>query len=119
MSQEILIGLFTLGGVFVGSFFTMIGILIKEHNETKRALEGFTYNLAKEYWNRAVDVADKRGGAVDPLESFIISIKMLMKLTERSKVNEDEIKEILDKHRRIMSIVRKHYNKIRRLENRQ
>ena len=71
------------------------------------------YELGKIYWQEALIAARSSDSPseVYPLESFIISIKYLFEKITNGKIDENNIKEILNKHSKIMMLVKTHYDK--------
>lgn len=100
-------------GAVIGATGPILISWIKEHYQSKRENQKLIYELGKIYWQEAL-IAARNSNApseVYPLESFIISIKYLFEEITSGKIDEKNIEDILNKHSKIMKIVKNHYDK--------
>jgi len=100
-------------GAVIGAAGPIFISWIKEHYQRKRENQKLIYELGKIYWQEALIAARNSSypSEVYPLESFIISIKYLFEEITNGKIDENNIKEILNKHSKIMKTVKTHYDK--------
>jgi len=113
MSDTIIGAVIGLVGVFIGSIGTLCLTWIREHYQDKREKEKIIYEFGKIYWQEALIKAreSREPAYVYPLESFIISIKYLFEQLSKKDLNDENIKEIMDKHTKLNEIVKEHYDK--------
>ena len=113
MSDTVLGAVIGLVGVIIGSIGTLGLTWIREYYQGKREKEKLIYDLGKIYWQEALIKAreSREPSTVYPLESFIISIKYLLEEISKEKLNENNIRDIISKHTKLVNIVKKHYDK--------
>lgn len=100
-------------GAIIGAAGPLILTWVKEHYQNKREREKLIHELSKIYWQEALIQArnSKLPSEVYPLESFIISVKYLFEELDTDKIDPNNIKEVLNRHSKVMKIVKEHYDK--------
>lgn len=100
-------------GVIIGSIGPILITFINQYFQSKREKEKLIYDLGKIYWQEALIKAreSRDPSYVYPLETFIISIKYLFDEITDKKLSEENIIKIIQKHSKLVNIVKKHYDK--------
>lgn len=112
MENNVLIPIFTLGGVIVGAISSIAATWISEYYRNIREKEKLIHELGKIYWQEAlIQGRNNPGSYVYPLESFILSVKYLFEEISSKKIDEKNVEDILMKHSKLMKIVKSHYDK--------
>ena len=95
----ILIG--SLGGVFIGAFFSLIGVLVSTHYDNKKDLRKSYLNAAIIDWKQSYETAQKRGSTILPLDAYLISHARILDAISKKKTSMDELKKMLEEERKI------------------
>src|SRR3989339_566386 len=96
MKSEILILIGSLGGVFIGAFFSMIATIISKYYDNKIDLRKSYINAAITDWKQAYETAKERNLKVLPFAAYLISHVKIFDAITNNKISTDELKEMLD-----------------------
>jgi len=98
METSLITALAALGGALVGAFASFAGMYLAQRQETKRALRRELFSAATTVWGRKYEHTRERGGALLPLEDFILDFMSLEGLIERYRtLSDEELLEFLSK----------------------
>lgn len=80
MTSEYLVLIGTLGGSAIGAISSVIAIWVTKAYEEKTLRRQLLINAGIEQWKKAFDLANQTGGAVPPIEDYIIHLLALSEL---------------------------------------
>ena len=80
MNPENLVLIGTLGGSAIGAISSLIALWVTKAFEEKNLRRQLLINAGIEQWKKAIDLVNQKGGAVPPIEDYIIHLLALSEL---------------------------------------
>jgi len=90
--------IYTLSGAIAGIAGTIVITMINNKSKEKKQLRELAFKAGIENWKEASAIAQKKGGAIFPLDMFIINMKLLSDNLSEEKLEKETIKTMLKKN---------------------
>ncbi|MFH1519842.1 MAG: hypothetical protein ABIE75_04640 [Candidatus Omnitrophota bacterium] len=93
--EKIIPAIFALLGTFVGALGAIIITAINKRSEERRQVRELAFTAGIENWKGACEFAKRNGGAVSPLDHYLVHMKLLSEKFLEGKTNSSELEEKL------------------------
>jgi hypothetical protein len=95
-------------GAFIGSTITLIGTLVRAKSEERKHHKELVFKTAIANFEQACEMARSQGGAVPPIDVFLIHMVKVSELIVNQKLNSKSMEDCLQEINTLVDALQQH-----------